>query len=66
MDIKLRETTNLDVEVVNSEQQVNRKLGHPVQIRVCRLTTRVKKYIVEVKDGVRKRLRLLSACTQVK
>ena len=38
MDIKLREATNLDVEVVNSEQQVNRKLGHPVQIRVCRLT----------------------------
>ena len=38
MDKKLRETANLGVEVMNSEQQVKRKLGHPVQIRVCRLT----------------------------
>ena len=35
MDKKLRETTNLGVEEMNSEQQVKRKLGHVVQIRVC-------------------------------
>ena len=38
MDKKLREPTNLGVEVMNSEQQVKRKLGHPVQMRACRLT----------------------------
>ena len=35
---KLRETTNLGVEIMNSKRQVKRKLGHVVQIRVCRLT----------------------------
>ena len=34
---KLRETTNLGVEM-NSKRQVKRKLAHVVQIRVCRLT----------------------------
>ena len=38
MDKKLRETTNLGVEIMNSKRQVKRKLGHVVQIRVCRLT----------------------------
>ena len=38
MDKKLRETTNLGVEITNSKQQVTeRKLGHVAQIRVCRL-----------------------------
>ena len=35
---KLRETTNLGEEITNSKRQVKRKLGHVVQIRVCRLT----------------------------
>ena len=35
---KLRETTNVGVEIMNSKRQVKRKLGHVVQIRVCRLT----------------------------
>ena len=38
MDKKLRETTNLGVEIMNSKRQVKRKLGHEVQIRVCRMT----------------------------
>ena len=38
MDKKLLETTNLCVEIMNSKRQVKRKLGHVVQIRVCRLT----------------------------
>ena len=38
MDEKLREITNLGVEIINSKRQVKRKLGHAVQIRVCRLT----------------------------
>ena len=35
---KLRDTTNLGVEIMNSKQQETGKLGHVVQIRVCRLT----------------------------
>ena len=38
MDKKLRETTKLYVEIMNSKRQVKEKLGHVVQIRVCRLT----------------------------
>ena len=38
MDNKLPETTNLSVEIINSKQQVRGKLGHVVQIRVCRST----------------------------
>ena len=38
MDEKLRETTNLGVEIMNSKRQVKRMVGHVVQIRVCRLT----------------------------
>ena len=38
MDKKLRETTNLCVEIMNSKRQVVGKLGHVAQIRVCRLT----------------------------
>ena len=38
MKKKLRETTNLGVEIMNSNRQVKRKLSHVVQIRVCRLT----------------------------
>ena len=34
MDKKLRETTNLGVEIVNSKRQVKRKLGHVVQFEV--------------------------------
>ena len=37
MDKKLRETTNLCVEIMNSKRQVKMKLGHVVQICVCRL-----------------------------
>ena len=36
MDEKLRETTNLGVEIINSKRQVKRKLGNVVQICVCR------------------------------
>ena len=36
MDKKLRETTNLCVEILNSKRQVKWKLGHVVQIRACR------------------------------
>ena len=36
MDEKLRETTNLLVEIMDSKRQV--KGTHVVQIRVCRLT----------------------------
>ena len=35
---KLRDTTNLGVEIMNSKRQEKGKLGHVVQIRVCRLT----------------------------
>jgi len=38
MDKKLLETTKLDVEIMNSKRQVMRKLGHVVQIRICRFT----------------------------
>ena len=38
MEEKLRETTNLCVEIMNSKRQVVGILGHVVQIRVCRLT----------------------------
>ena len=38
MDKKLRETTNLFVEIINSKRQVMGRLGQVVQIRVCRLT----------------------------
>jgi len=38
MDKKLRETTNLGAEVMNSKREVKRQLGQVVQIRVCRLT----------------------------
>ena len=38
MDQKLRETTNLGVEIMNSTRQVKGKLGHVVKIRVRRLT----------------------------
>ena len=38
MDKKLRETTNLGVEIMNGIRQVKRKVGHMVQIRVCRLS----------------------------
>ena len=36
MDKKLRETTNLREEIMNRKQQVKGRLGHVVQIRVCR------------------------------
>ena len=35
MDKKLRETTDLCVEIMKSKRQVMGKLGHVVQIRVC-------------------------------
>ena len=37
MGKKLRETTNLFVEIMNSKRHLKEKLGHMVQIRVCRL-----------------------------
>ena len=39
MDKKLGETTHLCVEIINSKRQVKGKLGHVVQVRVCRLTS---------------------------
>ena len=39
MDKKLRETTSLRVEIMNSKRQVQGKLGNVVQIRVCRWTS---------------------------
>ena len=38
MDKILREIANLRVEIMNSKQQVKRKLGHVAQIRLNRLT----------------------------
>ena len=38
MDKKLRETTYLCVEIMNSKRQVKGKIGHVVQIRFGRLT----------------------------
>ena len=38
MDKTLRETTILGEEIMNSKQQVKRKLGLMVQIRVCLFT----------------------------
>ena len=38
MDKRLRETTNLGVEIMNTKRQVNGKFGQVVQIRICRLT----------------------------
>ena len=38
LDKKLRETTNLGVEIMNSKRQVKWKLGQVVEIRVCRFT----------------------------
>ena len=38
MGKKLREITNLCVEIMNSRRQVKRKLSDVGQIRVCRLT----------------------------
>ena len=38
MGKKLLETTNLCVEIMNSSLQEKGKLGHVVQILVCRLT----------------------------
>ena len=38
MDKKLREATNLCEEIINSKERVREKLGHVVQMRVCRLT----------------------------
>ena len=39
VDKKLRESTNLGVEITNSKRQVKRKLSHVVQVRVCRVTS---------------------------
>ena len=36
MDKKLRETTNLFVEIMNSKRKVKWKLDYVVEIRVCR------------------------------
>ena len=38
MDKKLRETTNLCVEIMNNKRQIMGKLGHMVQTHVYRLT----------------------------
>ena len=37
MDKKLRETTDLCVEIMTVNGQVKGKLGHVIEIRVCRL-----------------------------
>ena len=38
MDKKWRETTNLCLEIMKTKRQVKGKLGHVLQLRVCRLT----------------------------
>ena len=38
MDKNVQETTTSFVEIMNSNRQVFGKLGHVIQIRVCRLT----------------------------
>ena len=38
MDTKMREITNLCVEIMNIKRQVKGKLDHFVQIYFCRLT----------------------------
>ena len=38
---KLREATNLCVEIMNSKRQVKEKLGHVVQIRLFRFDVNV-------------------------
>ena len=38
MDKRLRETSNLGVEIMNTKRRVNGKFGQVVQIRICRLT----------------------------
>ena len=38
MDKKWRETTNLCLEMMKSKREVKGKLGHVLQLRVCRLT----------------------------
>ena len=37
----MRETTNLCVKIMNSKRQVKEKLGHVVQIRLCRCDVNV-------------------------
>ena len=41
MDKKLHETTTLCVEIMNSKLQVKGRLGHVVQILVCRFFGRL-------------------------
>ena len=43
MDNKLRETTKLCVEIMNRKRQVKGKLGHVVQIRVCRNQNQIRR-----------------------
>ena len=38
MDKKWRETINLCLEIMKTKRQVKGKLGHVLQLRVCRLT----------------------------
>ena len=38
MDKKWRETTNLCLEIMKTKRLVKGKLGHVLQLRVCRLT----------------------------
>ena len=38
MDKKLRETTKLCVEILNTRRRAKGELGHVVEIRVCLLT----------------------------
>ena len=52
MKIKLRETTNLCVEIMNIRWQAKGRHGHVVQIRVCRLTSlNVKLYLSSFSSG---------------
>ena len=39
MDKKLRDTANLGAEIMNGKRHEKGKLGHVVQIHVCRLTS---------------------------
>ena len=55
MDNKLLETTKLCEEIMKRKRQVKEKLGHVVQIRVCRnqnQITRINSSVISKKKNV--------------
>ena len=51
VDKKLRETTNLCEEIMNSKRQVKGKLGHAVQIRLCRSNVMLNLSIIQTSNS---------------